>query len=224
MSGGVHDVAASNIVCCGTDRGIRLKTARGRGGVVENIRFDNWIIHKAGDQAIQISSNYVDLPEEPFSERTPLMRNVSISNVTIVDAHQVINIGGLKEQPVEGLRFSDINASGTEGLACEVGRDIELHDIRIDVEKGPAFRFSDVEDLVLDNIGSHSSLREPVLALHNVRNAWLHDCRALSGNRTFVQLQGAASNNIIFTNNELSAASRPVIAGPDVPEGACQQK
>ena len=43
-SGGIRNVVASNIVAQGTDRGIRIKSTRGRGGLLENIRFDNWII------------------------------------------------------------------------------------------------------------------------------------------------------------------------------------
>ncbi|MEX0332619.1 MAG: glycoside hydrolase family 28 protein [Puniceicoccaceae bacterium] len=216
MSGGVRDVSASNIVCFGTDRGIRLKTARGRGGVVENLRFDNWVIHDSPQEAIQISSNYVDLPEEPFTERTPTMRNVSISNVTVNGARTVINIGGLAEQPIEGLRFSDIRGRGQAGMVCNLARDVEVHDVRIDAEEGPAFFFSDVEDIHLDNVGTRTSRREPVIALHNARNVWLHDSLAVRGNRTFVQVQGAASNGIIMSGNELSAATKSVILGPDV--------
>ena len=224
MSGGVRDVSASNIVCFGTDRGIRLKTARGRGGVVENLRFDNWVIHDSPSEAIQISSNYVDLPEEPFSERTPIMRNISISNITVNGAKTVINIGGLEEQPIEGLRFTDIRGRGTAGFVCNLARDIEVHDVRIDADEGPAFFLSDVEEIQLDNVGTRTSRREPVVALHNARNVWLHDSLAVRGNRTFVQVQGAASDAIIISSNELDAASTPVILGPDVPQGAVQQK
>ena len=221
MSGGVRDVTASNIVCYGTDRGIRLKTARGRGGVVENLRFDNWVIHDSPKEAIQISSNYVDLPEEPFSERTPVMRNIAISNITVNGARQVVNIGGLEEQPIEGLRFSDIRGSGQMGFVCNLGRDIELHDVRIDAEEGPAFRFSDTQNVLLDNVGTHTAAREPVVVLNNVRDLWLHSSRALPGVRTFVQVQGSATQGLLISGNEFTAATTPVILGPDVPAGAC---
>ena len=38
MSGGVRNVVIANCVFVGTDRGIRIKSRRGRGGVVEDIR------------------------------------------------------------------------------------------------------------------------------------------------------------------------------------------
>ena len=45
-----RNVVASNIVSQGTDRGIRIKSTRGRGGVLENIRFDNWVIEDTPDR------------------------------------------------------------------------------------------------------------------------------------------------------------------------------
>jgi hypothetical protein len=188
---------------------------------VENLRFDNWVIHESPKEAIQISSNYVDLPEESFSERTPTMRNISISNITVEGARQVVNIAGLEEQPVEGLRFQDIRGKGQTGFVCNIGRDIELHDVRIDADEGPAFRFSDSENIHLDNVGTHNSMREPVIALHNAREVWLHDSRALPGNRTFVQVQGSATERIRISDCELSTATTPMITGPDVPPGSC---
>jgi polygalacturonase len=41
-SGGIRNVVASNIVCQGAEKGVRIKSTRGRGAVIENIRFDHW--------------------------------------------------------------------------------------------------------------------------------------------------------------------------------------
>ncbi|MEY2999929.1 MAG: hypothetical protein RL648_143, partial [Verrucomicrobiota bacterium] len=220
MSGGVRDVVASNIVCFGTDRGIRLKTARGRGGVIENLRFDNWVIHDSPREAIQISTGYVDLPEEPYSERTPTIRNLAISNVTVNGARQVVNIVGLEEQAVENIRLSDIRGYGKTGLICKLANDIELHDVRIEVEEGAPFLFTDSTSLHLDNLSSHKATKEPVVALHNVREAWLSGCRSLPVNRTFAQVLGADSKSILLSGNALEASTMPVFIGPDVPVGA----
>jgi polygalacturonase len=44
MSGDVRKIVISNCVFDGTDRGIRIKSARGRGGVVEEIRVSNIVM------------------------------------------------------------------------------------------------------------------------------------------------------------------------------------
>ncbi len=76
MSGGVRNITISNCVFDGTDRGIRIKTARGRGGVVEDIRVDNIIMKNIRDQAIVLDMEYAKVPVEPVSERTPVFRNI----------------------------------------------------------------------------------------------------------------------------------------------------
>lgn len=220
MSGGVRDVVASNIVCFGTDRGIRLKTARGRGGVIENLRFDNWVIHDSPKEAIQISTGYVDLPEEPYSERTPTIRNLSISNVTVNGARQVINIVGLEEQAVENIRLSDIRGYGKTGLICKLGTDIELNDVRIEVEEGMPFLFTDSSNLYLNNLSSQKGSKLPVVGLHNVRDAWLQGSRSIKANRTFAQVLGAATDEVLISGNYLGRSTMPVFIGPDVPADA----
>jgi polygalacturonase len=56
-SGGVRDVTVSNCVCEGTDRGLRFKTARSRGNVVENFRAVNFVMRGVGD-AISVTMLY----------------------------------------------------------------------------------------------------------------------------------------------------------------------
>jgi len=51
MSGGVKNIVISNCIFDGTDRGIRIKTTRGRGGIVEDIRVDNIIMKNIKEQA-----------------------------------------------------------------------------------------------------------------------------------------------------------------------------
>jgi polygalacturonase len=71
MSGGVKKITISNCVFDGTDRGIRIKTTRGRGGVVEDIRVDNVIMKNIREQAIVLDMEYAKVNPEPVSERTP---------------------------------------------------------------------------------------------------------------------------------------------------------
>ena len=58
MSGSIRNVVASNIVCQGTWMGMNIKSDRGRGGVVENVRLDHWTMDDVG-RAINISQYYV---------------------------------------------------------------------------------------------------------------------------------------------------------------------
>ena len=57
-SGGIRNVVASNITAVDTENGIRIKSRRGRGGVVEDARFDNWTMENVGT-GIVVTSYYV---------------------------------------------------------------------------------------------------------------------------------------------------------------------
>src|SRR4051794_2697048 len=57
-SGWIRNVVASNFTCSGTQMGVRIKSRRGRGGGVENVRFDNWVMEDVG-QAINVTSYYL---------------------------------------------------------------------------------------------------------------------------------------------------------------------
>ena len=218
MSGGVRGVAASNIVTYGTKRGIRFKTARGRGGVVENLSFDNWVINNARNEAIVLHKGYEGRGEEPVSERTPVLRNISISNVSVQGAREVVKIMGLAEQPIEDLRIHNLHGSGHNGMTVEWVEDFELHNVRIDARPAPPpIRIALANRVTLNNVTGATGGKEPALTLHNTRDLRLFNSRPRPGTDTFVQILGADTRNLRLFNNDYTAAKRGVFIGPDVP-------
>lgn len=227
MSGGIRDIIASNIVCRGTDRGIRLKTQRGRGAVVENIRFDNWVIIDAPREAIHITSNYSRMPDEPKSERTPVFRNIAISNVTVVNAAQVVGIAGLSEQAVEQVRISDLKGTGKIGFVADTADDLELHDIRIDATQGPAFIFTNSRGLHLDNLASTRPPEgdAPVVSLINTADVVLTGGRVLPGTKLYLRVDGEKTGRVSasVTGGDPTMDSTAVAVMKAVPFGAVKQ-
>lgn len=151
-SGGIRDIMASNIVSRGTWYGIRIKSERGRGNVIENLRFANFVIDQPLVQAIEITAFYQDQPAEPFSSRTPIFRNLAFSGITITRAAGVANIRGLPEKALEQIRFTDVTAAGHAGLVCDNADDVELHQVKIAAATGSAFAFERVRNLQLDGV------------------------------------------------------------------------
>lgn len=130
MSGGVRRVTITNCVFEGTDRGIRLKSTRGRGGIVEDIRISNIVMKDIKKEALTFNLKYSRMPQEPKSERTPVFRNIHISGVTVVDVNVPIQIVGLEEAPIS---------------------DIVLRDIQIKHGKQPN-EFKDCENILMENV------------------------------------------------------------------------
>jgi polygalacturonase len=115
MSGGVSNLLVSNCVFRGTDRGIRIKSRRGRGGIIEDLRFSNLVME---DVACPLAMNLryhcgakgdpvvADRSARPLGPGTPRVRRVSIDGLSAKGATTAAAwIEGLAEAPIEDLRL-----------------------------------------------------------------------------------------------------------------------
>lgn len=135
MSGGVKKVTISNCVFDGTDRGIRIKSTRGRGGVVEDIQVSNIVMKNIKEEAITLDLLYSKMPVEPFTERTPIFRNINISNVAGSDVLIPIKIRGLEESPISDITFTNINIDGKQKCVFQNYKNIKMNDVFVNGEK-----------------------------------------------------------------------------------------
>ena len=135
MSGGVKKVVISNCVFDGTDRGIRIKSTRGRGGVVEDIQVSNIVMKDIKEEAITLDMLYSKMPLEPLSDRTPIFRNINISNVTGSDVLIPIKIRGLEESPISNITFTNINIDGKQKCVFQNYKNIKMNDVFVNGEK-----------------------------------------------------------------------------------------
>jgi Glycosyl hydrolases family 28 len=211
MSGGVRNVVANNIVCVGTDRAVRIKSTRGRGGVVENIRCSNFVAEKV-KEPIYITTFYTKTKPESVSERTPIFRDIAISHFTIKDCPCTAKIFGLPEMPIKRLRISDVTASTRVGLVCDSVAGLELQNVQVNVEKGPAFEFRNCKNLELRAVETTNPLKDaPVVRMQNVRDAFIQGCRAWPGTGSFLELAGETTKGIVLIGNDLSAVPSPFV-------------
>jgi len=156
MSGGVKRIAISNCVFEGTDRGIRIKTTRGRGGVVEDVSVSNIVMKDIRGEAITLNMFYSDVPPEPVSERTPKFRNIHISGVT-GEAEQAGVLLGLAESPLDDVSLTDIHLTAKKGITIKDARNIRLDGVRIDTASGPAVSAESTENLTLVGVETHAA-------------------------------------------------------------------
>ena len=222
MSGGVKGVAISNCVFDGTDRGIRIKSMRGRGAVVENIRVDNIVMRNIGEDAININMFYKKTDPEPLTERTPTFRNFHFSNITVVNTHRAASILGLPENPAEEIIFSDIDiVEADEGFIMRDAKDIGFHNVRVNCKKGSPFSAERISGLELDDVKSpHPVAQAPLISLTDVQNAYITNCNVQGTTQAFLAIEGASSDNVVLKFNHIKDISRAVRSGKQVPEGA----
>jgi hypothetical protein len=208
-SGGIRNVVASNMVAEGTEKGVRIKSTRGRGGLMENIRFDHWTMEGVAE-AINVTNYYTRAPEEPVSERTPIFRNIAVSNMTIRNSPMIINIEGLPEMPVSGLQISNIIASGKAGMKAYNTVGLELHNVQVNPDNGPAFLIRDSKDLVLDQVSTKTPKEGiPVIRLDRCPDALVRASRAWTGTGTFLSVGLEELKSIALEGNSLNKATKP---------------
>ncbi len=116
---GVRNVTVANCIFSGTDRGIRIKARRGRGGFVENVRVSNVVMEnticpvvcnlyyrcgiKPGELAYASNKGYAEV-----NEGTPYVRNIEVAGVSATGTRSACGVFfGLPEMPIEGVVLRD---------------------------------------------------------------------------------------------------------------------
>ncbi|MCX5643191.1 MAG: glycoside hydrolase family 28 protein [Phycisphaerae bacterium] len=209
MSGGVRKIAISNCIFDGTERGIRIKTTRGRGGVIEDIRVSNIVMSNIKRTPFDLNMFYSKSAAEPVSERTPVLRNLHFSDITVRGAPAAGYILGLDEMPVENVTFSNIAIDAQTGFSCSNAKLLAFRDVRVDTKKGPALLCEKVESLEIDGLRTLAPHSDSALVdLKDVAGAYIHGCRTTPG--VFLQLRGQSSRNIVLQANEFGKAASAV--------------
>jgi len=139
MSGGVRNLAITNCIFQATDNGIRIKSQRGRGGVVEGVTASNIVMQDVPTPFI-ITLFYAgtDKPGElhPVDEGTPLYRDFHFSDITARGARVAGEITGLRERPIENLSFSHVQIEAEKGFTVTNATGISFLDTVIAVKQG----------------------------------------------------------------------------------------
>jgi polygalacturonase len=152
MSGDVRRVTISNCIFEGTDRGIRLKTMRGRGGIVEDIRVSNIVMHNIVEEGITLNMRYQPTSEEPLTERTPAFRKIHFSNISIVNAKKGITLYGLEERNIDQITFNDISIQSEIGIISEYADNLNFNNIVLETKSEEPIRFNNCDNIIIDQL------------------------------------------------------------------------
>lgn len=151
MSGGARNIYVSDCSFLGTDIGLRFKTARGRGGVVENIYAANINMKDIPGEAILFDMYYaakdpVPLAGEkrttprvetlPVTEATPVFRNFYMNNIVCSEAKKAVFIRGLPEMPVRNIHLDNLFIKANEGIQCLEAEDIHFSKVYLLTSSG----------------------------------------------------------------------------------------
>jgi polygalacturonase len=138
-SGGILHVLATGLEGKGTGNGFHIKSATTRGGVVEDIHFENVKLDSVGNvfnftmnwnpaysySTLPAGYNYDSIPEhwkkllhkvEPAEKGIPHFKDIYVSDVSVTHARKAITATGLTESLLKDFNFTNVNiTSATAG-------------------------------------------------------------------------------------------------------------
>ena len=150
MSGGVRNIMVRNCQFLGTDVGLRFKSTRGRGGIVENIFVDGISMTDIKTDAITFNMYYGgksvaemladgDNPNntemKPVDETTPIFRNIDIRNVVCNGAGRAMEFNGLPEMPMDGISLTNITIIAKKDAEFHNYKNLKQENVNIQLEK-----------------------------------------------------------------------------------------
>lgn len=214
MSGGVRNLMVRNCTFQGTDVGLRFKTARGRGGMVENIWVDGITMTDIAGQAILFDMYYMakdPVPQagesaappviaaQPLNEGTPQFQHFYIKNVVCKGAETAILVRGLPEMAIKDISLENIVIEAHKGLVCQEAENIRLKNVTL---------------LTTDTM--------PVLEVQNSKNISLDGIHYASGADLLLRVSGDRSQDIRLTNTNAKLAKKEVELGDKVSKKVVQ--
>ncbi|RNI22076.1 glycoside hydrolase family 28 protein [Rufibacter latericius] len=209
MSGGVKNVHVSNCTFMGTDIGLRFKSTRGRGGVVENIWISNIDMINIPTQAISFNlfygGNSPVLEEDqrasdearvekllPVTEETPSFKNIWMRNITVSGADEAVALQGLPEMNLQNVNIENSYLKARRGISAVDASGISLKNLKVITEKGPALTIYNSKDINVQGL-TFNQTKEPA-----------------------VKVMGPLTKNVKLNNKDFTSAATQISKGKDL--------
>jgi polygalacturonase len=148
--GGVRNLTVKNCAFENTENGIRIKSQRGKGGLVENIVYEDirmtnvdpavtftcYYMYSSAKDPIQKATPQGEAAQ-PMTDSTPIYRNIRVSNLTATCQESAGVITGLPESVISDVVFEDVNISAASGMKIENASGIQFKNSRVTAQEGP---------------------------------------------------------------------------------------
>jgi len=122
-SGGVRNITFQNCQVSNAVSGPKIKTSRGRGGIIQEIYFKNITVKNCyGSSGVVVSTsmNYDKIPNPGNATTTPIVRDVIITDVVSSQCPTPGSFICLPESHCSGFTLQNINVPGaTSGFSCQ---------------------------------------------------------------------------------------------------------
>jgi len=167
MSGGANNIFIENCTFMGTDKGLRFKSTRGRGGIVEHIYARNLTMKDILQEAIffdmfyfvKFATDGVRDNSPVVNEGTPIFRNMVFDNITCNGAETAVFIRGLSEMPVQGITIRNSTIAADKGVELTDATQIKFDNVRFVIKNQlPVFSLTGSKDISITKVQYNNGL------------------------------------------------------------------
>ena len=184
MSGGVKNLYVNNCNFLGTDIGLRFKTKRDRGGVVEKIYISDIQMNNIPGEAVLFDMYYEakdPVPMEgeeqamplikamPLNDGTPSFKDFYFENVYCKGAETAIMLRGLPELNIKNISIKNSNFTSNKGLVIIEAENITLENVGLYTQNKLLGQIQDSKNVTISNL-SFSNQVETILEINGDRN------------------------------------------------------
>ena len=157
-SGGIRNVYVHHALFDGSDKGIRFKSTRGRGNVVEKIYIEDVEMKNIKGPAININTSYSGgIAGGP----APLFRNIYIKNIRVQGAATAMEMIGLPEKWLENIGIKNaVFENVRDGAVFRRVKELTLEDVSVKARVG--MKFDEVHGLKLVQVKSTPASGDPM--------------------------------------------------------------
>jgi unsaturated rhamnogalacturonyl hydrolase len=168
MSGGAKNIYISDCTFIGSDIGLRFKTVRGRGGVVENIYAHNINMKDIVGEAVLFDMYYaavdpiklnneegakVVVEKFPVTEATPQFQNFYFDNIVCDGASKAVFIRGLPEMHIKNVNLEKVFIKSREGVQVEEATGVSIKNSTILTSAlAPILTITNADQISIDTI------------------------------------------------------------------------
>lgn len=201
MSGSVRNIRVMHCNFIGTDNGLRFKSTRGRGGVVENIYISDINMINIEQDAILYDLYYavfdrddLSIPPPPVNEGTPQFKNIYMKNIVCKGAERAILFQGLPEMNLKNVNLENAVIEARTGVFCSDADQINMKNVQV------------------------NTVVFPVMDIQNASNIKVENFKCDKNPGIIYNIAGEKTDKILYLNSNIDTSHFKI--GPEVKPGA----
>jgi polygalacturonase len=167
-SGGIRHVVAYHNHGIGTNEGVRFKSAKTRGGYVQDVLIRDLTLENVplpftftlnwnpSYSYATIPAGITDIPPHWRVLSTPVtpperglceFRDITIEDVTIVGARRIFSAAGMPDKPITNVKFINVTAQGNESGSIESARNWTMTNVQLHTSDGKDVKLTDCQNV-----------------------------------------------------------------------------